>query len=104
MKSVCPVKVKINCRSGGGYRGNQRTSVVLTIPKYILISVKFVGNFMKHILHVQLKYIPHIPISLSHNIIFTYTKFLNVQFILIDRYRKYFLNNKTKITPLDDLN
>lgn len=28
MKSVCPVKVKINWRSGGGYRGNQLKPVV----------------------------------------------------------------------------
>lgn len=28
MKSVCPVKVKINWRSGDGYRGNQPVPVV----------------------------------------------------------------------------
>jgi len=28
MKSVCPVKVKINWRSGGGYRDNQPGPVV----------------------------------------------------------------------------
>jgi len=33
MKSVCPVKVKINWRSGGGYRDNQPGPVVFKLSR-----------------------------------------------------------------------
>ena len=40
MKSVCPVKVKINWRSGDGYRGNQPVPVVFKrgalVSRYIV--------------------------------------------------------------------
>lgn len=40
MKSVCPVKVKINWRSGGGYRDNQPGPVVFK-PSLVALPIAF---------------------------------------------------------------
>lgn len=49
MKSVCPVKVKINWRSGDGYRGNQPVPVVfkrsVLVLRYIVFSLQFRISF-----------------------------------------------------------
>lgn len=56
MKSVCPVKVKINWRSGGGYRDNQPGPVVFK-PFLAILLIVFSYELRSS---AQLKFLSHI--------------------------------------------
>lgn len=77
MKSVCPVKVKINWRSGGGYRGNQPVPVVfklgvlatrcfsLSNSRFLLFLIRFPLIINRHFINCLPFFLSKIHVVLS---------------------------------------